>query len=433
MHIRTFLARTLLACFACLLVNFSAFADDKLREKALELNRTSGTVGMSRALTSLLKDEKGTKQLLDVAEKMLKEEKNPLNYNACFILGKAAGYFKNVEQAKAFYKSAAEQAAKLGSASRVVDVFDALIDMFAQNKKYNEAIAACQEFLDLEVNDRDSPINQMKPFVLEKLVQNLARKGETQKALEIANDLVKRDEGGWYFLRLKGEVLRESGKYDDSAEAYLEAIERLKKSETLKDEQKKRLSERLRYALSGIYLDANKPDQCIEILEALVKEDPDNSSYLNDLGFTLADLNKRLDEAEKYIRLALEKDREARKKIEDLPKEDDKDSAGYLDSLGWVLYRKKDYQGAKKYLKMAAEDKDGRHVEIFDHLADVHMALGEKQEAIRIWEEALKLDNVSRRDEERKRNIQKKLEEAKKGNEKKEPKKKLPPSKIQDN
>ncbi len=404
-------------------------AADELREKALKLNQTSGTQAMSKALGELLKDEKATKELLASAEKMLKEEKNPLNYNACYILGKAAGFFKNVDQAKAFYKSAAEQAAKLGSAGKVTDVFDALIDMFAQNKKYGEAIAACQEFLDLEVNDKDSPINQMKPFILEKLVQNMARKGDTEKAIEMANELVKRDEGGWYFLRLKGEVLREAGKYDDSAEAYLEAVERLKKSDRLKDEQKTRIGQRLRYTLSGIYLDAKKEDKCLELLETLVKEDPDNSSYLNDLGFTLADLNKRLDDAEKYIRLALEKDKEARKKIEGLDKEDDKDSAGYLDSLGWVLFRKKKFDDAKKYLKMAAEDKDGKHAEIYDHLADVHMALGEKKEAIKIWEEALKLENVSRRDDERKKKIKEKLEAAKKDPGTKEPDKKNPDKK----
>ena len=42
-------------------------------------------------IIELLKDEAGTKKLLAAAVKMVKDEKPPpLNYNACYILAKAA-------------------------------------------------------------------------------------------------------------------------------------------------------------------------------------------------------------------------------------------------------------------------------------------------------------------------------------------------------
>ena len=171
----------------------------------------------------------------------------------------------------------------------------------------------------------------------------------------------------------------------------------------------------MKYTLSGVYVDLKQIDKAAEQLETLIKDDPDNPTFLNDLGFIWADHDMKFDESEKLIRKAIEKDREQRKKAEDLTKEEDQDSAAYLDSLGWVLYKKKDYKEAKKYLIDATKLPEGKHIEIYDHLADTHMALGEKAEAIKVWKDALALDKeLSKREQERKKMIEKKLAEAEK-------------------
>ena len=64
---------------------------------------------------------------------------------------------------------------------------------------------------------------------------------------------------------------------------------------------------------------------------------------------------------------------------------------------------------AKKALLESVKQDDGKHVEIYDHLADVYKALGETAEASEYWQKALKLENVSKRDEARKEEIKKKL------------------------
>ena len=79
-----------------------------------------------------------------------------------------------------------------------------------------------------------------------------------------------------------------------------------------------------------------------------------------------------------------------------------------------MLYKKKDYKEAKKYLIEATKLEGGKHIEIYDHLADAQMALGEKNEAIKVWKDALKLTDVSKRDMERRKIIEKKLEAAEK-------------------
>lgn len=403
--------RYLMALVAILLCSTFSVADDALREKALKLNSVTGNKPVTAKLIELVKDKEATKKLLAEAAVMVKEEKQPLKYNALFILARAAQAFKEVDKAELFYKACAADATKLGSASKIIDVFDNMIDLYAQNKKFDEAIRACQEFLDIQVEDLDNPINQMKPFILEKLVVATARKGKIEEALKLTDNLIEKDKGGWYFVRLKAEVYREAEKYGDAAEAYLQSIERLKNNKRLEDAQKDNFIKRIRYTLSNVYVELKQIDKGAEQLEILMKEDPENPTYMNDLGFVWADHDIKIDEAEKLIRKAIEKDREQRKKIEDLPKEEDVDNAAYLDSLGWVLYKQKKYAEAKKELLVATKMEEGKHIELFDHLADVHIALGETADAIKVLKAALELkdETMTRRDKERRKKIEEKL------------------------
>ncbi|MEZ6140035.1 MAG: tetratricopeptide repeat protein [Zavarzinella sp.] len=383
---------------------------EELTKTVLELNRLTGTTSMTKRLVELARDEQLSKKLIPVAVELSKAKKRDINYNALFVMGRLAQNFKLSDDAVQLYRAASEEATKVGSASKIVDVFDSLIDLYAATKKYDEAIQACQEFLEIPIDDPESPISRMKPFIMEKMVMNVARKGKIDEAVALADRLVEDDRGGWYFVRLKGDVLREGEKYKEAAEAYELSLSRLKKFDRLEKEQRDRIGQRIRYILSSVYVSMKDLDKGITILEELVKEDPKNPTYLNDLGFTLADHDKRLDDAEKLIRQAIEFDREERKAIENLPKDLDVDNAAYLDSLGWVLFKKKKYQEALKELEAAVKLEDGAHIEIYDHLAETYKALGQTNKAVEMWKKALKLEDISKSDQERRKAIQKKLD-----------------------
>src|SRR5262249_33318667 len=98
-----------------------------------------------------------------------------------------------------------------------------------------------------------------------------------------------------------------------------------------------------------------------------------------------------------------------RKANPNLKPEEDKDNAAYLDSLGWVLYKQKKYPEAKRYLRQAVEQEDGKHVEIFDHLGDVLLALEQKAEAVAIWKKAVEATGDSKREQKRKEEVLKKI------------------------
>src|SRR5262249_5294459 len=157
-------------------------------------------------------------------------------------------------------------------------------------------------------------VERLKPAVIERMVQAMARQGKIDEALKLVDNFVEAEakEGGWWSLQLKGYVLREGNRYDDAAKTYETVLERIQNDKTLKDDQRERFAERNRYVLSGVYVDLNKIDKAAEHLQTLLKKKPDDPTYNNDLGYIWADHDMNLDEAEKLIRKALDEEKKLR-------------------------------------------------------------------------------------------------------------------------
>jgi tetratricopeptide (TPR) repeat protein len=128
--------------------------------------------------------------------------------------------------------------------------------------------------------------------------------------------------------------------------------------------------------LYDLALTAEKLER-FDLLEAnlrkLIAVKPDHAHAYNALGYSFAERNTRLPEARKLIERAIE-----------LAPED----YFILDSLGWVLYREGDLKGAARELRRAYGGRPD--AEIGAHLGEVLWMLGERDEARRIWDEALK-------------------------------------------
>ena len=65
------------------------------------------------------------------------------------------------------------------------------------------------------------------------------------------------------------------------------------------------------------------------------------------------------------------------------------DNGAYIDSLGWVYYKKGMYQEALEYLKRA--DETFKDPVIYDHIGDVHYKLNQIDDAIKYWNLSLEL------------------------------------------
>jgi tetratricopeptide (TPR) repeat protein len=120
---------------------------------------------------------------------------------------------------------------------------------------------------------------------------------------------------------------------------------------------------------------AEKVDR-LDILESnlrtLIALKPDYAHAFNALGYTLADRTNRLDEALELIETALE-----------LAPED----PFIMDSMGWVQYRKGNVDQGLHYLQRAFSSRPDP--EIAAHLGEVLWVSGKRDEAQKIWREAL--------------------------------------------
>ncbi len=109
-------------------------------------------------------------------------------------------------------------------------------------------------------------------------------------------------------------------------------------------------------------------------LRKIIAIDPNNADALNALGYTLTDQTDRHEEALVLIKAAL-----AIKP----------DEAAFIDSMGWVQYRLKNFDEALTHLRRALELFPND--EVAAHLGEVLWVVGNRIEANQVWEEALKL------------------------------------------
>jgi len=134
----------------------------------------------------------------------------------------------------------------------------------------------------------------------------------------------------------------------------------------------------LLYARALVAAELKKVDVAEVDFRAIIAQEPDNVDALNALGYTLADQTQRYDEAKVLIEKALEIRPEA---------------SHIQDSMGWVLYRLKDYENAITFLKKAYAAY--QEVEIGAHLGEVYWEVGDQEKAKTIWQESFEKDAQS--------------------------------------
>jgi tetratricopeptide (TPR) repeat protein len=128
------------------------------------------------------------------------------------------------------------------------------------------------------------------------------------------------------------------------------------------------------YFIASLYTRLGRPIPAEQSLRDVLAIDPRHASAANDLGYQMADAGGDLDEAERLIRIAVEAE---------------PDTPAYLDSLGWVLYKRGRFVEAEPYLRQAAEIDPSPDAVVLDHLGDVLLRLGRRDEAIATWKRAL--------------------------------------------
>jgi tetratricopeptide (TPR) repeat protein len=133
---------------------------------------------------------------------------------------------------------------------------------------------------------------------------------------------------------------------------------------------------RLRYLwrLADCQREQGDEERALESMKQALAIMPDNVSLNNDVAYSMIDKGVKLDEAERMIRLAVWRAPE---------------QPAYLDTYGWLWYKKGRFAEAKKWLERALAQQDQPDPVILDHLGDTLWGLGDEAAAIDYWKRAV--------------------------------------------
>ena len=126
--------------------------------------------------------------------------------------------------------------------------------------------------------------------------------------------------------------------------------------------------------LGIIYDDLLMDAECDKLYAEALALYPDNILLLNNYAYHLAERGIKLKEALEMSKKTILQEQ---------------GNASYLDTYGWVFYRMKDYKNALYYINKAVSVQPNGT--LYEHLGDIYKAMGDTDNAVKYWEESLKL------------------------------------------
>jgi len=112
------------------------------------------------------------------------------------------------------------------------------------------------------------------------------------------------------------------------------------------------------------------------LYQVALKERPNDPLLMNNYSYSLSVRGIKLDEAKAMAQKAVAAD---------------STNGAYLDTLGWIYFKKGDYHQALEYILQAVKYRDNS-AEVMEHLGDVYERLNDLENARIYWQKALELD-----------------------------------------
>ncbi|MEK7830589.1 MAG: tetratricopeptide repeat protein [Acidobacteriota bacterium] len=244
-------------------------------------------------------------------------------------------------------------------------------------------------------------IDEHNPLVDLLTIENLREDGKRREALEMTRAAIRRYPDDHSLKYTEALILSDLKRPDESAEL-LRSLLKGRPDDTTEDAgiyllisgvylQHGKLKEAEEAARKSINLNPDDPESTVRLssvlektgqhaaaekaLRDLLRQHPDNSVALNNLGYFLLEHGNRQQEALALIEQAVA--------IEPI-------NGSFLDSLGWAQFKLGQTEKAKESLEKALIY-SRRNATANEHLGDVLQRLGRVAEARRHWEKALEL------------------------------------------
>jgi tetratricopeptide (TPR) repeat protein len=280
---------------------------------------------------------------------------------------------QNIELARLFLERSYRE-------SSFIDPAFIMISEINRRHPGNGQLYALRGMAQLQKQDAAAAVIDLKKALLlepgsvdiwEELVMAYLIQKEFRRAGEVLVKAKKRFPAMTFRLRaLEGEFYFQTGKLQHAA-LLLEKLVHLKNVQ-----KEKNLYLQASTTLAFCYDTLGFHDKSIRLYKIILDLEPDNILMMNNLAYVLAVQGKELSHAKELVMKVVAAEPE---------------NAGYLDTLGWVLFRMGEYEKAKEVLEKAV-GLDPRQTEILDHLAKVYEQLGylEKMREIQEKVRALK-------------------------------------------
>jgi tetratricopeptide (TPR) repeat protein len=316
-------------------------------------------------------ESKNYDKLVELLRWSLKKVPNPfLTYRELIITYYQAGKYAESEAA---WREMIEKFPD----ERTAENLSLLAEVQSKGGRVEAAVETAQEALKLEPND---------PGALQTLVNLLVLAEKANDAVALLQGRLKQDPNNARVALTLASTLARARRSDEAIALYKTLIERFANDEDI-----------FKFAHSGlsiVYTELNDFAKAEAELEVIFARTPDEAGINNDLGYLYADQGKNLEKAEAMIRKAVA---------------EEPDNYAYLDSLGWVLFKRGKFQEARIPLERAQSD-PRQDATIPDHLGDVYFQLQELPKARAAWERALKIANESKPPDKKLGEIKKKLQ-----------------------
>jgi tetratricopeptide (TPR) repeat protein len=198
--------------------------------------------------------------------------------------------------------------------------------------------------------------------------QTLAEIGRTEEALALLRPRLKGDASDFEEYLFMSNVLMSAGKGT-------EAVEAARKALALASAEDPAQTTNALIMLSSAQERAGDTKGAEETLRQVLAKDAKNPTALNNLGYFLTEHDQKLEEARDMIERAVRAEPQ---------------NSSFLDSLGWVYYKLGKLKEAERYLSDAAR-RNPTSATIQEHLGDLFVKLGQQEKAQASWRKALSL------------------------------------------
>ncbi len=218
--------------------------------------------------------------------------------------------------------------------------------------------AAAEEFN--KVSEKDSTFIDSKIH----LAYIYDRQKMFDKAIEVLDEAISLKGVDPALLRLKISIYREAERPEEAYKLTAEASKLFPEDIDL------------HYTLGVLCDELESSLACLDHMFKVVEMDPSYASALNYIGYTYIEKGMNLNEAEKYIKQALQ----------NAP-----DSGHIIDSLGWLYYTRGELDKAVIELERAYKALPNDPI-VAEHLADAYLKSSLRKKAIALYKKAFKLD-----------------------------------------